>query len=179
VAAGNSGLEVTDLGFAIIDSMREFMPGIISTDLTREMEEQLENIEQGSVESVSVIEQAVDRLIESLALFLEKEAYIGAQINDAASAYSAQAAALGQCPLCKRGQLRMIRSRTTKKRFVGCSNYSGGCKATAPLPQKGSIRSTGKMCPTCSWPVVRVVFARGKKQWRICINMHCLSKSKT
>ena len=178
VATGKSGLGVTDLGFAIIDSMREFMPGIISTDLTRGMEEQLENVEHGSVESISVIEQAVDRLIESLALFMEKEAYIGAQINDAASAYSAQAAALGQCPLCKKGQLRMIRSRTTKKRFVGCSNYSGGCKATAPLPQKGSIRSTGKMCPTCSWPVVGVIFAQGRKQWRICINMNCPLKAR-
>lgn len=178
VAACKSGLEATDLGFAVIDSMREFMPGIISTDLTRVMEEQLENMEQGSVDSVSVIEQAVDRLIEWLASFMEKEADIGARINDAASAYSAQAAALGQCPLCKKGQLRMVRSRTTKKRFVGCSNYACGCKATAPLPQKGSIRTTDKMCLTCSWPVVRVVFARGRKQWRTCINMHCLSKKR-
>jgi DNA topoisomerase I len=159
--------------------MREFMPGIVSTDLTRLMEEQLENVEQGLVDSVSVIEQAVDRLIESLASFMEKEADIGAQINNAASADSAQAAALGQCPLCKKGQLCMVRSRTTKKRFVGCSNYAGGgCKATAPLPQKGLIRTTGKVCPECSWPVVRVVFARGTKQWRICINMHCLSKKR-
>jgi DNA topoisomerase I len=179
VAACKGGLEVTDLGFAVIDSVREFMPGIISTDLTRVMEEQLENMEQGSVDSVSVIEQAVDRLIESLASFMEKEADIGAQINDAASAYSVQATTLGQCPLCKEGQLRIVQSRTTKKRFVGCSNYAGGCKATAPLPQRGSIRTTGKMCPTCSWPVVRVVFARGRKQWRICINMQCLSKKRS
>ena len=179
VAACKGGLEVTDLGFAVVDSMREFMPGIVSTDLTRLMEEQLENVEQGLVDSVSVIEQAIDRLIESLASFMEKEADIGAQINNAASADSTQAAALGQCPLCKKGQLCMVRSRTTKKRFVGCSNYAGGgCKATAPLPQKGSIRTTGKVCPECSWPVVRVVFARGTKQWRICINMHCLSKKR-
>jgi DNA topoisomerase I len=176
VAACKGGLEVTDLGFAVIDSMREFMPGIISTDLTRGMEEQLENMEQGSAESVSVIEQAVDRLIESLASFMEKETDIGAQINEAATAYSAQATVFGQCPLCKKGQLRMVRSRTTKKRFVGCSNYAGGCKAIAPLPQKGSIRTTDKMCSTCSWPVVKVVFARGIKQWRICINTHCPSK---
>jgi DNA topoisomerase I len=176
VAACKGGLEVTDLGFAVIDSMREFMPGIISTDLTRGMEEQLENMEQGSAESVSVIEQAVDRLIESLASFMEKETDIGAQINEAATAHSAQATVFGQCPLCKKGQLRMVRSRTTRKRFVGCSNYAGGCKAIAPLPQKGSIRTTDKMCSTCSWPVVKVVFARGIKHWRICINTHCPSK---
>jgi DNA topoisomerase-1 len=178
VAACKSGLEVTDLGFAVIDSMREFMPGIISTDLTSLMEEQLENVEQGSVDSVSVIERAADRLIESLASFMEKEADIGARINDAASADSAQAAALGRCPLCKKGQLCMVRSRTTKKRFVGCSNYAIGCKATAPLPQKGSVRTTGKVCPECSWPVIGVVFAPGTKPWRICINARCLSKKR-
>jgi DNA topoisomerase I len=178
LAACRGGLEVTDLGFAVIDSMGEFVPSIVSTNMTRLMEEQLANVEQGSADSMSVIEQAVDRLLESLASFIEKEADIGTQINGAVSADAAQAAVLGQCPLCKKGQLCIVRSRTTQKRFVGCSNYAGGCKATAPLPQKGSIRITGKACLECSWPLIGVVFARGTKQWRICINIHCLSKKR-
>ena len=136
-------------------------------------------MEQGSADSVSVIEQAADRLLESLFSFLEKEADIGAQINSAVSAEVAQAAMLGPCPQCKKGQLCIIRSRTTQKRFVGCSNYRGGCKATAPLPQKGAIRTTGKACLKCSWPLMGVVFARGTKQWRICINIHCPSKKQS
>jgi DNA topoisomerase-1 len=179
LAASKVGLEVTDLGFAVIDSMKEFAPGIVSTEMTRLMEEQLANVEQGSADSISVIEQAVDKLLESLASFMEKEADIGARINDAVSADSAQAAVLGKCPLCKKGQLCMVRSRTTKKRFVGCSNYAGGCKATAPLPQKGSIRTTGKSCLDCSWPLVGVVFARGTKQWRLCTNIRCPSKGRS
>ena len=179
LAASKVGLEVTDLGFAVIDSMKEFAPGIVSTEMTRLMEEQLANVEQGSADSVSVIEQAVDKLLESLASFIEKEADIGARINDAVSADRAQAAVFGKCPLCKKGQLCMVRSRTTKKRFVGCSNYAGGCKATAPLPQKGSIRTTGKSCLDCSWPLVGVVFARGTKQWRICTNIRCPSKRRS
>jgi DNA topoisomerase I len=179
LAAFKGGLEVTGLGFAIIDSMREFAPGIVSTNMTRLMEEQLANVEQGSADSISVIEQAADRLLESLASFIEKEADIGARINGAVSGDIAQAAALGRCPLCKKGQLCIVRSRTTQKRFVGCSNYAGGgCKTTAPLPQKGSIRITGKACLECSWPLIGVVFARGTKQWRICINIHCLSKKR-
>jgi DNA topoisomerase I len=176
LAASKGGVEVTDLGFAVVDSMKEFAPDIVSTEMTRLMEEQLANVEQGSADSISVIEQAVDKLLESLASVIEKEADIGARINDAVSSDSAQAAVLGKCPLCKKGQLCMVRSRTTKKRFVGCSNYAGGCKATAPLPQKGSIRTTGKSCLDCSWPLVGVVFARGAKQWRICTNIHCPSK---
>lgn len=178
IASGRGGIEVTDLGFAVIDSMREFVPAIVSTGLTRSMEEQLELVEQGSADSISVIELAVDKLVESLAAFMEKEADIGARIGDAAAADSAQAATLGPCPVCKKGQLRMIRSYRTKKRFVGCSNYSGGCKATAPLPQKGGIRTTGKACPACGWPIIGVVFARRAKQWRICVNMQCPAKKK-
>ena len=176
LTAGKGGLEVTDLGFAVIDSMGEFAPSIVSTNMTRWMEEQLANVEQGSVDSMSVIEQAVDRLLESLTSFTEREADIGAQINDAVSADIAQAVVLGQCPLCKKGHLCIVRSRTTQKRFVGCSNYVSGCKATAPLPQKGSIRITGKACRECSWPMIGIVFGRGTKQWRICINIHCPSK---
>jgi DNA topoisomerase-1 len=178
LAACKGGLEVTDLGFAVIDSMREFAPSIISTNMTRLMEEQLANVEQGSAYSMSVIEQAADRLLESLASFIEKEADIGAQINGAVSADVAKPAALGRCPMCKKGQLCIVRSRTTQKRFVGCSNYACGCKATAPLPQKGSIRITGKVCLKCNWPLIGVVFARGTKQWRICINIHCISKKR-
>jgi DNA topoisomerase I len=177
IASGRAGIEVTDLGFAVIDSMRAYVPAIVSTDLTRSMEQQLELVEQGSADGVSVIEQAVDKLVESLAAFMEKEVDIGARIGDAASADSAQAAVIGQCPVCKKGQLRMIKSYKTKKRFVGCTNYSAGCKATAPLPQKGLIK-IGRACPECGWPVIGVVFARRAKQWRICVNMQCPSKRK-
>ena len=31
------------------------------------------------------------------------------------------------CPECNAGQLMVIKSHTTKKRFIGCSNYYNGC----------------------------------------------------
>jgi DNA topoisomerase-1 len=108
---------------------------------------------------------------------MEKEADIGSRIGAAAAADSAQAATLGPCPVCKKGQLRMIKSYKTKKRFVGCSNYSGGCKASAPLPQKGIVRP-GKACPECGWPTVGIIFARRAKQWKICVNMQCPARKK-
>jgi len=177
IASGKGGIEVTDLGFAVIDSMRAYVPAIISTDMTRSMEEQLEKVEQGAADSVAVIELAVDNLLESLAAFREKGMDIGARIGGAASADSVKTATIGPCPVCKKGRLRVIKSYKTKKRFVGCSNYSGGCKATAPLPQKGLIRA-GRACPECGWPVIGVVFARRAKQWKICVNMQCPTKKK-
>ena len=49
---------------------------------------------------------------------------------------------LVQCPNCKLGQLMVIRSKTTRKRFMGCSNFYGGCKASSPLLQKAKLRAT-------------------------------------
>jgi DNA topoisomerase-1 len=131
------------------------------------MEEQLEKVEQGG-DSVAVIEYAVDRLVESLAAFRGSQAEIGRQIG---AVTPAAAASIGQCPVCKTGKLRMIRSKKTKKRFVGCSSYASGCRASAPLPQKGVIKSYGKVCK-CGWPIVWVGFGRGKK-WNMCVNMQC------
>jgi DNA topoisomerase-1 len=161
------GIEVTDLGFAVVESMRKHVPDIVSTELTRSMEEQLEKVEQGAKESVAVIEYAVDRLVQSLEAFRNGAQEIGLEIGAASKPDNV----LGVCPVCKSGSLRMIRSKKTRKRFVGCSNYSNGCKASAPLPQKGIIK-VAKACK-CGWPIVKVIFARRAKPWQICVNAQC------
>ncbi len=172
-AKRGGGIEATDLGFAVVESMREHAPTIVSTELTRLMEEQLEGVEQGMKEPADVIEYAVERLVESLAAFREQGATIGRQIGSAAAAAQPNVVVIiGGCPVCKKGQLRIIKSRTTKKRFVGCSNYaSGGCRASAPLPQKGGIRVSKTTC-RCGWPIISVAFGRGKR-WNTCVNMQC------
>jgi DNA topoisomerase-1 len=179
VSSSREGIEVSDLGTAVIESMKQYVPSIISTDLTREIEERLERIGLGSTDNISAIETAVDRLVESLSSFMERETEIGGRIGDAAAFDRIQAITIGSCPVCKKGQLRIITSQKSKKRFVGCSNYAeGGCRASAPLPQRGGIRTTNKTCAECGWPIVGVVFARRSKQWRICVNMLCPAKKK-
>ncbi|HEY7508358.1 MAG TPA: DNA topoisomerase I [Nitrososphaera sp.] len=168
VAAKKGGIEATDLGFAVIESMREHVPAIVSTGLTRSMEEQLERVEQGREDPADVIGYAVDRLVESLAAFRVQSAAIGKEIGGAAK--QSDAVAIGECPVCKRGQLRIMKSWTTKKRFVRCSNYATDCKTSAPLPQRGAIR-VAKTCK-CGWPIISVAFGRGKR-WNTCVNMQC------
>lgn len=175
---GRGGIEVKEIGFQIIQSMRKYVPSIVSTDLTRSMEEQLEWIELGKAKSSFVIDYSKDRLREAIVPFKENEPEIGRQITGAIiiSQNKQEQMVVGTCPVCSNGVLKIIRSRVTKKRFVGCSNYSSGtCKATAPLPQKGSIKSTGKKCALCRWPVLKTVYA-AKGRWEFCINTQCPSK---
>ena len=81
---------------------------------------------------------------------------------------------IGACPVCKTGNLLVIRSRKTGKRFVGCTNYSQGCRASAPLPQRGAIKAAAKPCAKCGWPVVYVRL--GRFPWRLCVNLACEGK---
>ncbi len=176
---GKRGIEATQVGIQIIQSMRKYVPTIVSTDLTRNMEGQLEEIELGKSKSTVVIESAVDQLKGAMLTFKEKEVEIGKQITDAIlSSQNQQQTSFGTCPKCNKGILKMIRSATTKKRFIGCSNYSTGkCKATAPLPQKGSIKASGKLCTQCSWPIAKAFYVRQtKRQWEFCVNIQCPSK---
>ena len=83
---------------------------------------------------------------------------------------------LVDCPECKIGQLMVIRSKTTKKRFMGCSNYYGGCKASSPLLQKAKLRATKNPCNECSWPVVIFRYSRKQKWTKQCSNLNCSTR---
>ena len=70
-----------------------------------------------------------------------------------------------ECPECHTGQLSVIKSNATKKRFIGCTNYQNGCKASAPLLQKAMLKVLKTKCPECQWPTVIFRYTR-KQEWR-------------
>jgi len=83
---------------------------------------------------------------------------------------------LVQCPECKLGELMVIRSRTTRKRFMGCSNFYGGCKASSPLLQKARMRATKMPCDVCKWPMIIFRYSRNQKWTKQCGNFNCESR---
>ena len=83
---------------------------------------------------------------------------------------------LVQCPKCKIGELMVIRSRTTRKRFMGCSNFYSGCKASSPLLQKAKLRATKKPCEVCKWPMIIFRYSRKQKWTKQCSNFICKSR---
>ena len=84
--------------------------------------------------------------------------------------------ALTQCPQCSIGQLVIIRSPVTKKKFIGCSNYSNGCTASSPLPQKARLRRTKKLCEICCWPIILYRYSRKQKWTEQCTNIQCKTR---
>lgn len=77
------------------------------------------------------------------------------------------------CPSCGIGQLLVIKSPRTGKRFMGCSNFYGGCDASSPLLQRARLRATKKACGTCAWPEVIFRYSSKQKWTRQCSNIAC------
>jgi DNA topoisomerase-1 len=164
----------TELGFALIETMRDHCPQIISTRLTRDIEAQLERVENSDDMGWEFFEGTLSSLLTQVGEVRLHEKEISSRMLGYGSEGAQGQTVLGRCPVCKEGKLWVVRSRKSGKRFVGCTNYSKGCTASAPLPQRGAIKTTTKPCSSCGWPVVYV--RMGRYPWRLCVNDRCPRK---
>ncbi len=168
-------MRITDLGFAIVETLSHYCPEILSVEMTRSLERKLEAIRLGEIKADEVVEEAVEALKPILKRFKEREMAIGLEINRAIRGDIIRANTLGNCPRCGR-ELRIFRGRESGKRFAGCVGYfDGSCTVTYPLPQRGRIEATGKRCEVCGAPIIRVI-RRGRRPWELCIDPNCPSK---
>ena len=81
---------------------------------------------------------------------------------------------VGFCPTCAaagvQGDLIAQKNPRTLKRFIRCSNYED-CKTSYPLPQRGKLSPTEKVCESCGAP--KVVVASNRGPWELCPNLNC------
>ena len=174
--ADGNPIRITDLGFAIVETLSRYCPEILSVDMTRRLEGDLERIQTEEVPAEAVVHETVETLEPILMEFKSKERLIGVEINEALRVEQLRANVLGLCPVCETGEIRLIRNKRTGKRFAGCSNYfNGSCSASFPLPQRGKIQATGRSCSRCGAPVIKVI-RRGRRPWELCIDFDCPSK---
>ena len=173
----SSGFVATEIGSAVINAMTKFIPSVISTDLTRTFEEDLEGIETGKIPDKNVIAKAVDTLETAIMKFKASELLIGQELNDAVEKTGKDSSMVGVCPICKCGKLLIIKSLKSRKRFIACSQYRmTGCSASAPLPQTGKLIKSKYACSICRWPIMIRIFGRNKP-WKFCVNSKCESKN--
>jgi DNA topoisomerase-1 len=166
-------ITVTDLGAQVVDSLTKYCPEITSQELTAQLETEMNAIQEGKKRKEEVIERAKTELDRILAKFRQHQLEIGKQLAEAHLLTRMRQRVLGRCPSCG-GDLRVIVSRTTGKRFAGCSNYPK-CSSTFPLPQVGTIVPLGRTCKKCGAPLIQVNRA-GMKPYRMCVDPKCPSK---
>jgi len=166
-------ISVTDLGFEVLEILKRYCPTVVSIKMTKELEEKMNKIQTNGEKRENVLLEAVEILKPVAEELKGKEKIIGEQLSNAIKKAKLEERTIGLCPICNTGKLMTLYSRRTGKRFVGCTNYFKGlCKASFPLPQKGTVRPLGKNCRRCGWPTVQVRIG-GRRPWTLCFNPEC------
>ena len=172
----DESLVVTDLGLVVIDILFKYVPLVTSGQLTKELEAKMDEILKKKITRETVLQEVIEMLKPQLEHFKKNEVTIGEALTRATQRAQTQERIVGKCPTCNTGNLTIIYSRKTRKRFIGCTNYFNGvCSTSFPLPQSGFVKPAGTSCKTCGWPQI-LVHLKGRKLWNLCFNPEC-SKS--
>ena len=184
-------VEPTELGVALIAAfdaaMTEAPLDISSSEMTAELERQMDRISEGELRRDEVVDESTDMLEHAWTLL---DGHVD-DIRERIKSGVRDDLTLGECKNCG-GQLRVLRGKTGK-RFAACVGKEGdepkpaadgerprrGCGQTFPLPQRGTITPTGKTCGECGWPEIKVTGAGGRgRPWVLCVDIDCPSKEK-
>ncbi|MFH0737682.1 MAG: DNA topoisomerase I [Candidatus Micrarchaeota archaeon] len=170
-AGGAKSIEVSDFGLKVCDVLRKYAPEILDENLTRKMEDEMEQIAEGKLDKDVVLKESKEILTQILDKWKGSEEKIGADLVEALKISQERESLLGPCDKCA-SQLRIIRMRDGRQ-FIGCSGYPN-CRNAYPLPPKSFITPGGKPCPTCGKPTIHVKKARTR--YSMCIDPKCPSK---
>ena len=171
----DKSIQATKLGIQTVEVLGKYCPEILDEELTRHFEDEMETVRERKIEEAPVVEEAKKELTKILKHFKQNEKKIGKELITAYQETIDKESTIGKCPNCE-GNLRVIYSKKTKKRFVACDNYPK-CKTTYSLPQKGIVRSAESMCEKCNLPKITIQF--GARKQAVCLNPACPDKQIT
>ena len=140
-------VEPTEMGIKMAEALQEYAPRIASPEMTAELEKDMDLISERDLTKEQVVTISRDLL---------REAYGSLEQNRSrwrprSTRASPTTASWASAPSAARTSIRIIRSKATKKRFVGCEGYPD-CDQTYPLPQRGDIIGTGRDLPAVRQP---------------------------
>jgi DNA topoisomerase-1 len=174
----NERMTVTELGFEILEILEEYCPAVVSIKMTRELEGKMDSIRANRENREKILKDTVEKIEPIMQKIKKKEDIIGKRLNEVIRKSRLEERIIGPCPTCGTGQLVILYSRKTGKRFIGCTNYFKGlCKTSFSVPQEGNIISSGGTCHACGWPTVQVKI-NGRRSWMLCFNPMCRLKAR-
>ncbi len=185
--AKGKSIEATPLGLSLIESLEKNSPIIIDEKLTREFERQMDTIQTSKKnlkeKSEKIIKEAKETLLKIEKQFRKNEEKIGKELvkaNNHIREKERQENTLTECPKCKKGNLRILYNRKSKRYFIACSAYPN-CKNTFSLPPNGLMKpsldkeSNNELCKECGFPLM-IAIRKGKKPWKFCFNPECKTR---
>ena len=163
-------VEPTEMGIKMAEALQEFAPRIASPEMTAQLEKDMDLISERDLKKEDVVTISRELLREAYSSLEDHREQVAAKIYEGIT----DDRILGDCAKCGTHKLRIIRSKATKKRFVGCEGYPE-CDQTYPLPQRGDIIGTGDICPHCGTPKIKVL--GGRRPWVLCLDPLCPTKA--
>ncbi|MHB8859925.1 MAG: DNA topoisomerase I [Thermoleophilia bacterium] len=165
----NTPVEPTETGIGMVEALNTYADRITKPEMTAELEEEMNSIAEQAMTKDEVVKRSRELLHLAYASLEEhKEELAGIIVKGIQ-----EDKVVGACPKCGK-QLKIIRSKKTKKRFVGCDGYPD-CDTTYPLPQMGRLIPMHVECPECHSPKVKII-TRGRRPWELCIDPECPTK---
>lgn len=145
----------TELALKITNILNEECPAIVDAEFTGNLEERMDKIRTNEASRVEVLADAIEHLRPIMAELASKSDLFGPELSEVATTQKTSRATFDSpCPSCH-SKLRIIRSRGTGKRFIGCTGYDKGCRFSLPLPQYGTLTIMNRNCKTCGFQLVR------------------------
>ncbi len=173
---GTRSYKPSGVAFKVIDALEKHAELITEPDMTAQLERDMEKIAEKKKKKDAVVSESKKLLEKALHELEGNREAIGADLREGLREDRLKSRILGPCKSCN-GQLVIRVSRSSGKRFAACNSYPD-CNETYPLPQKGKIIPTGKICPKCGTPIIRVEFNRGKgrRYFEMCLDPNCPTK---
>ena len=132
----------SEIGFLVNDMLVENFPEIVDIDFTSHIEEGFDQIAEGKVKWVPIIEEFYTPFKKHL---IEKEATVEKLVEQTEI----------PCPTCGK---KMIIKFGRSGKFLACPDLE--CKTTKPLPEEEAKikeleeKTKGELCPICSKPMI-------------------------
>ncbi len=142
----NGILTSTDQGKKTIHILEKYFPDIVNAQYTAQMEEKLDNVQEGNESRLNTLSTFYDDFMKELDV-ATKKIYIDEEEPTGE-----------KCPICGSP---LVYKDGANGRFVGCSNYPA-CKYVKKEPKQEPIY-TGEMCPICGKPLVERETSKGTK----------------
>jgi len=176
-------IQAIPLGISLISTLSRYSPVIIEEKLTRHFEKEMESIREAKKNITNlqdkILKEAKSTIEKISQDFKKNEEKIGKELVKAIEENYKQEREekiIGECPVCKKGSLRILYNKKAKRYFVACSAYPE-CKTTFTLPPNSLIKPANKKCETCGFPKLLAI-RKGKRPWEFCFNPKCKSNVK-
>jgi len=185
-------IEVTDLGIKMIETLLKYSPIIVDEKLTREIEKEMNKMQESKSkpekEQEKVIEKAkrsITKIARDISKNLEKIGKSLETANEKTWEKQKEENTLTECPACKKGKLRILYNKKSRRYFAACDAYPK-CKTTYTLPANALIKPAKikikgdeekeelELCKECGFPLL-IALRKGRKPWKFCFNPECPS----